>query len=771
MSDKMLRRITLGAKRAARSATGYYTGYIQKRQPVGKFELKQAALNMQYLAKTIENRSNMQQYHHFANRMLGDLEYRGAVRPATEEFNLAGNSHEQDVCEAEFYRTFQTVVFPGARFLRRVEREEGSRAMDGGTVSRIPTSLRAGPDAMLLPPVEDLYGFRGPSPAVYYLSPWEFQKWWVADRLLPPSAYGAGVPRTEWTEAGIRLWQAGQRGNFRPGADYVAKAAAADSDHVYFPDDVETQELRHRWMLVRRQRPAVPAPQGTPLPKAKLPADERCRLLNTYLRPWVLQRQHASAHVPHAADLSLLVSESLTPPPPVLRRLRCKTDLRTRSHSKAWEDYVQRHVVSRHAARRIQNFLLAHLDAPDHDEDAMGNLETEGANVPQDQTSANNMSLDDVRAVLQPANTNTRVAAEEVGAKRSQFERHVAAAVGRSLQLWSPGADYQAENNTRELSKEGSVSMAALDGEHNEGHLPEAKHEHCGLKARLCYEGLTAQGARAWQEQLAQMKPGAPSPEQVLFLNTVIQRCLQERVEEQADAASRSEPVRCVLHGVPGAGKSQTLQWLRAFFEDVCGFRHGVEFVYLAAQNTQAAHIKGFTLHSFGGVEIPGRGGRSRKEKEWVHKDQNKLYTRYEQLRWIIVDELSSASAEVLAEFEHNVRTSLRAQHSWRDRGDGSTRLWGGINVVVCGSLAQSRRPLCSATPSECPGTRACNESCQLFGHGLQTLSTNCTSSPVKCAALIRGSVGSCKVRELVRKTTRPIVSYTACPLRTQDPG
>lgn len=87
----------IAAQRAGRNMTGYYTGYIQKRQPVGKFELRQAALNLKYLQKTISHRSNPQQYHHVANRMLGDLEYRGHVRPATEEVNLAGNNKEDDI--------------------------------------------------------------------------------------------------------------------------------------------------------------------------------------------------------------------------------------------------------------------------------------------------------------------------------------------------------------------------------------------------------------------------------------------------------------------------------------------------------------------------------------------------------------------------------------------------------------------------------------------------------------------------------------------------
>ena len=65
------------AQRAMRNTTCYYNGYICKKQPIGKFELKQAALNLRHLAHKISQRSQAQQYHHVANRMLGDLEYRG----------------------------------------------------------------------------------------------------------------------------------------------------------------------------------------------------------------------------------------------------------------------------------------------------------------------------------------------------------------------------------------------------------------------------------------------------------------------------------------------------------------------------------------------------------------------------------------------------------------------------------------------------------------------------------------------------------------------
>ena len=71
---------------------------------------------------------------------------------------------------------------------------------------------------------------------------------------------------------------------------------------------------------------------------------------------------------------------------------------------------------------------------------------------------------------------------------------------------------------------------------------------------------------------------------------------------------------RTIFHGVPGAGKTQTLKWLRQFFETVCEWTHPEEFVYLGVgssvepmsvkeqdlpQNTQAALIAGMCVPCF----------------------------------------------------------------------------------------------------------------------------------------------------------------------------
>ena len=93
-----------------------------------------------------------------------------------------------------------------------------------------------------------------------------------------------------------------------------------------------------------------------------------------------------------------------------------------------------------------------------------------------------------------------------------------------------------------------------------------------------------------------------PNADQQKVIQRVIERCLLEMHEEAEDILFRSEPLRFLLHSVPGAGKSEVLYWLRDFFEEVCLWIHGKEFVYLASQNSMAALIDGCTFHSFMGV-------------------------------------------------------------------------------------------------------------------------------------------------------------------------
>ena len=77
--------------------------------------------------------------------------------------------------------------------------------------------------------------------------------------------------------------------------------------------------------------------------------EQQAKLFSVYLRPWVLIQEWAvRGHVPHLCDLNLALHHRLS------GKVRAP-----RSYTLAWQRYINGHVVSRHAARIIVQFMTA----------------------------------------------------------------------------------------------------------------------------------------------------------------------------------------------------------------------------------------------------------------------------------------------------------------------------------------------------------------------------------------------------------------------------
>eukprot|EP00973_Karenia_brevis_P002245 301610-Karenia_brevis.AAC.1 len=68
--------------------------------------------------------------------------------------------------------------------------------------------------------------------------------------------------------------------------------------------------------------------------------EEKAKLMNVYLRPWTLIRETATEQVPYICDLDVYAPG-------------------TRSHRKAWRQYINGNIVREYAARIIKKILLA----------------------------------------------------------------------------------------------------------------------------------------------------------------------------------------------------------------------------------------------------------------------------------------------------------------------------------------------------------------------------------------------------------------------------
>ncbi|CAK9060177.1 unnamed protein product, partial [Durusdinium trenchii] len=496
-----LRRLQRLMQHAARKSTQYFTGYLQKPQPIGKKELQQAAKHLSFLDVTPTKGAEAQQYRRVLQRICGDLEFRCSVRPLTEETMLAGFWDGEEVTSAECIRSFAVVPFVGSAWLAQVDRRTEVRAQVKQLQHRHAVLSTA-----------EVYGWRGKDHRLYYLSP-ETQR----DLVRLP----------------------------------VRVATTAAADHY----------------LVRRPAPLVPYPTAAPLPKADMAKADQCRILNVYLRPWTAAPEDATWHAPHFAALDTPISDMQQQPG---RRCRNKTHLGQRCHAAAWGDYIRNHIVSTHAKRLINNFLAAADCTPEEPED---NLECTAA---------------------------------------------------------LPGHD---------------VDISWVD-------LTTVQRLTAGLDPSQC-------------------------------LQAILERCIVEHQEERQNAPQRSEPFRAILHGVPGAGKSQTLKWLRVFFESICHWSHPQDFAFVAPQNTQAALIEGITLHSFADMRVKGA-----KQKPDPHASMQR-FVKFQRLRWLIIDECSTAALEVLAALEKHLQDGVRPKNSWKCRKSGVARPFAGLNVLLAGDCWQ----------------------------------------------------------------------------------
>ena len=177
-----------------------------------------------------------------------------------------------------------------------------------------------------------------------------------------------------------------------------------------------------------------------------------------------------------------------------------------------------------------------------------------------------------------------------------------------------------------------------------------------------------------------------PTTQQFALLEAIVDRISAEAAVEQGMPGEKlpaSEPLFDMVHGEPGCGKSRLISWIREAFEAVLGWQHGIHFVCLAFQNTMAAQIGGETIHHWSGIPVAESDGAA------AARDPQKLSTKCQSLRWIIIDEISMVSAQLLGQLEVAVARVVRRKNPHRLDTSGHPRPFGGINVLLSGDMWQ----------------------------------------------------------------------------------
>ena len=116
------------------------------------------------------------------------------------------------------------------------------------------------------------------------------------------------------------------------------------------------------------------------------------------------------------------------------------------------------------------------------------------------------------------------------------------------------------------------------------------------------------------------------------------------------------------------------------------GWKHGVDFQIVSFQAVMAELLDGDTIHHALGLDWSGDRTQSLiRAMECAGRSL--------QWRWLILDEFSMVSAELLAQLELRCRELLRDLSMAKYDRDGKIRPFGGLNVILAGDLYQLPPP------------------------------------------------------------------------------
>ena len=362
--------------------------------------------------------------------------------------------------------------------------------------------------------------------------------------------------------------------------------------------------------------------------------------------------------------------------------------------------------MSRHAARIIKQFMAAccgktkrHEDADDAAEEGGDKAKGMPENsIPLQRVHAilDRMSVErlpkerkriDVKKTFVENLVDDLADEEDLDAHALRQSNVVNDAMQTTARLWSRSAQAWPEEIVDKCESTLEVTKPSKTQD------PKRQQHRCKqeeAKAHQCRAYLKWNEAQIsdWLVQL-QREEEAPNAKQSAFLERVIERCRREALSLQSPRRKEyeDEPVRDCLLGLPGTGKSTCIKLMRRFFEECLGWEDGVQFQFLAPQNTMAALIGGATVHTWGTIPVNATDAASKVHTKGDDGDIDELFLNALGVRWLVVDEISSLALSLLGLLDAYLRRACN-RHPYARHGKRH-RPFGGINLVLAGDFWQ----------------------------------------------------------------------------------
>ncbi len=448
------------------------------------------------------------------------------------------------------------------------------------------------------------------SDAVLYLSPYEFVTHWEPVLLQFPRSLAedaAGTCHAALTAEGIvalRKRAAGETIDLQPGVHYLVREQS-DGSWIPFDDRPATAALRHTRVLQRRRRPPAPTFYAAPLPHHGPGQGERNALITmTYFHPWTLCEAAAVEHVPHPRDL--------------------------KNGSETWQEalqvWLEGRVLCQEARRYKSNFIAVHRVRPTGDEDA--GLDNSDDLMTDEELEVTADMLPDVLGTRQRGTSGDN---GMDGVDMDSAGGGVNSAMSFGADVWQvpagtavPGqhTSYEMdESHVKEVlaaavqsrKKESSFAALSMTPAHERAAAVTSRRQATAEDVAdwlRALRGRVREDGSAWvnEKQFECVRRVAERVQQELRL----QGHVRKRGRSADDEDLSSEPLRWILHGGPGTGKSHVVRdvIIKELLEGVLQWTAGLDFQAVALQAVMADLLQGDTIHHACGIPVQKRAPR-----------------------------------------------------------------------------------------------------------------------------------------------------------------
>ena len=714
-ADTNLRELTQQAQVNQAAQAGYACDYQNKRNPIAVNEVQEWRKSQQDLEAELQGNTSAGYVGARASkRLMTDIFARGVVRGSVECANLIDNASASDPTTAEAIKTAQV-----AEMSLRNGTELLQAATDGRPLpterERIQTDLsgwaqgirRPKRKLVTQPQLWTVYGNRGTDPRVRPLSafefvrhyhtqpakyPWTLQRQEIAAAALAASGEAAqkDIPyHALLTQEGKeKLAKQFSRRRLEGGTDYLIREQGGD-DWITLGSGDLVKKHRHDWIIAPRKRPVVPVLHGALNSRSE---EDHIKKILVLFCPWTSNPKDASEAVPYIGQLRAPDMNSWRDalrcawkhaqgfPTEELKRyllnyafvyclprsLQPEQDLAANSDNEGLKDEI--HHFNEEELQQASKTRVRGNGS--QEEGAAGDSPPDDAEPPSTSTQ-HDLTVQMIRLShnfwLGRASTATPTP-QEIARQllREATSGKGVADADRML------AAAQASRNKKKRTAEAPADVPGLDG---------------ARRGATAKRATKVSNSQLWGWLDSEEVRNDLNEEQHDFLKLVVERVLVEYSLIQASNTTRrsEEPLIWLLHGRPGTGKTHVLKYVRKLFEHFLGYVQGIDFQFAAFQATNAADIRGETLHAACGLS---------KDRDCLDAACTpETARRIAHWRWLIADEVGMISARLLAQVEARTRSAVPKASQWKHDADGNVRPFAGLNVIFSGDFRQLPPP------------------------------------------------------------------------------